>query len=96
MIELEVLPACRSYGLGVIPWGPLAGGLLAGTADPAGGGRRQGEWLQQEAAKYGTQLTTYAAFCAELGAAPSDVGLAWLLHQPGVTGPIIGPRTVAH
>ena len=95
MIELEVLPACRAYGLGVIPWGPLAGGLLAGTADQASGGRRQGAWMQQEAEKYKAQLDAYAAFCQELGAGQADVGLAWLLHQPGVTGPIIGPRTVA-
>jgi aryl-alcohol dehydrogenase-like predicted oxidoreductase len=95
MIELEVLPACRAYGVGVIPWGPLAGGLLAGTADQADGGRRQGEWMQGERQKYGSQLTTYAAFCQEVGAEQADVALAWLLHQPGVTGPIIGPRTVA-
>ncbi len=94
MIELEVLPACRAYGLGVIPWSPLAGGLLAGTADQAAGGRRQGEWMQKETEKYKTQLDAYAAFCQELGEGQADVGLAWLLHQPGVTGPIIGPRTV--
>ena len=95
MIELEVLPACRAYGLGVIPWSPLAGGLLAGTADQAAGGRRQGAWMQEATAQYAAQLAAYAAFCQELGAGQADVGLAWLLHQPGVTGPIIGPRTVA-
>jgi aryl-alcohol dehydrogenase-like predicted oxidoreductase len=94
-IELEVIPACREYGLGLIPWSPLAGGLLAGSSDQAGTGRRAGEWMPKEIAQYGAQLEEYTALCRELGEEPADVALAWLLHNPVVTGPIIGPRTVA-
>ncbi len=93
-IELEVIPACREYGLGIIPWGPLAGGLLAGPAGTTSEGRRAGEGMQKEVEKYGPQLDTYQAFCRELGEQQADVALAWLLHNPVVTGPIIGPRTV--
>src|SRR5215204_4554461 len=93
-IELEVIPACREYGLGLIPWSPLAGGLLAGSAD-AGEGRRSGEWMQKEIEKYRPQLQAYRAFCEELGEQPADVALAWMLHNPVVTAPIVGPRTVS-
>jgi aryl-alcohol dehydrogenase-like predicted oxidoreductase len=95
MIELEVIPACREYGLGLIPWSPLAGGLLAGSVGEASEGRRSGEWMQKEVEKYGRQLEAYQAFCQELGEQPADVALAWVLHNPVVTGPIVGPRTVS-
>jgi aryl-alcohol dehydrogenase-like predicted oxidoreductase len=95
MIELEVIPACREYGLGLIPWSPLAGGLLAGSMGQAGEGRRSGEWMQKEIEKLGPQLEAYLAFCRELGEQPADVALAWLLHNPVVTSPIVGPRTVS-
>lgn len=94
MIELEVLPACESYGLGVIPWSPLAGGMLGGALKKAQEGRRASEHQQKMIDKHRDQLERYEAFCAEIGDQPADVALAWLLHNPVVTAPIIGPRTL--
>ena len=94
-IELEVLPAARHYGLGVIPWSPLAGGLLGGVlAKDRAGERRYDERTRQRVESMKDQLQRWEDFCAERGQEPGDVALAWLLHQPGVTGPIIGPRTM--
>jgi len=92
-IELEVIPACRAHGIGVIPWSPLAGGLLAagGTATE---GRRASDRQKKNVERYRTQLEAYEAICREIGAAPADVALAWLLQNPAVTAPIVGPRTM--
>ncbi len=94
-VELEVLPACQAYGLGVLPWSPLHGGLLSGilarpSAGPRSGGGRAAELLADRR----SQLEAYEGFCAELGHEPAQVALAWLLHQPAVTAPIAGPRTL--
>jgi aryl-alcohol dehydrogenase-like predicted oxidoreductase len=94
MIELEVIPACRAYGVGIIPWSPLAGGLLGGALQKAATGRRADEHAQQNVEKYRKQLEAYEALCRELGEQPADLALAWLLHNPVVTAPIIGPRTL--
>lgn len=94
-VELEVLPACEAYGVGVLPWSPLAGGLLAGVLDGSSSGRRASEAMQQRVAAMRPQIEVWETLCNELGEQPSAVGLAWLLHQPVVTAPIIGPRTVA-
>lgn len=94
MIELEVIPACRHYGLGLIPWSPLAGGLLGGALEKYESGRRTNEnFTKQVEAKRG-QLEKYEALCREIGHPPGEVALAWLLHNPVVTAPIIGPRTM--
>jgi aryl-alcohol dehydrogenase-like predicted oxidoreductase len=93
-VELEVLPAAKHYGVGIIPWSPLAGGLLAGVLEKTEGGRRNDERTQKRVEKLRPQLEQYEAFCREIGAAPADVGVAWLLHQKAVTAPIIGPRTM--
>jgi aryl-alcohol dehydrogenase-like predicted oxidoreductase len=93
-IELEVIPACESYGLGVIPWSPLAGGLLGGALQKAKAGRRASEDQQKRIEKLRPQLERYEAFCAEIGEKPADVALAWMLKNPVITGPIIGPRTL--
>jgi aryl-alcohol dehydrogenase-like predicted oxidoreductase len=93
-IELEVLPACRDYGVGVIPWSPLLGGLLGGALGKASEGRAVGEQQRRRLEQHRPQVEEYEAFCDELGERPADVALAWLLRQPGVTGPIIGPRTM--
>ncbi len=93
-VELEVLPAAEHYGVGIIPWSPLAGGLLAGVLEKTEGGRRNDERTQKRVEKLRPQLEAYEAFCREIGAAPADVGVAWLLHQKAVTAPIIGPRTM--
>jgi aryl-alcohol dehydrogenase-like predicted oxidoreductase len=92
-IELEVIPALRHYGVGLIPWSPLAGGLLGGVLEGAGEGRRDDARMRQQIERRRPQLEAYEAFCDELGEQPADVALAWLLHQPAVTATIIGPRT---
>ncbi len=93
-IELEVIPACREYGLGLIPWSPLAGGLLGGVLQKQAAGRRSSDAIAERVEKHRTQLEAYESLCKELGEAPADVALAWLLHNPVVTAPIIGPRTL--
>lgn len=91
--ELEVLPACRAYGLGLIPWSPLAGGLLAGTGTD-GNGRRQSEGMQKELQSRADQLSRFHTLCSSLNETPGAVALSWLLHQPGVTATIVGPGSL--
>lgn len=95
MVELEVIPACQHYGLGVIPWSPLAGGLLGGALQKIEAGRRASPQLQKEIEAHRSQLVAYEALCADLGEEPANVALAWLLRNPAITGPIVGPRTLA-
>jgi aryl-alcohol dehydrogenase-like predicted oxidoreductase len=93
-IELEVLPAAISYGVGVIPWSPLQGGLLGGVLKKEREGRRRLSGRAQETlGRNREQIEAYENLCDEIGEEPGSVALAWLLHQDGVTGPIIGPRT---
>jgi aryl-alcohol dehydrogenase-like predicted oxidoreductase len=94
MIELEVVPACRHFGLGIIPWSPLAGGLLGGALQKAATGRRASDRNQERVAQLRPQLEAWEKLCADLGEPPANVALAWLLHNPVVTAPIIGPRTL--
>jgi len=94
MVELEVIPACRHYGLGLIPWSPLGGGLLGGALQKRAEGRRGNEKFAQTVEKKRPQLEKYESLCRELGESPANVALAWLLHNPVVTAPIIGPRTM--
>ncbi|MFN8482517.1 MAG: aldo/keto reductase [Anaerolineae bacterium] len=94
-VELEVLPACLHYGLGVIPWSPLAGGLLGGILEKqATTGRRANPDMEKRVEKMRPQLEAYEGLCKEIGQSPADVALAWLLANPAVTAPIIGPRTM--
>lgn len=94
MIELEVIPACRQLGLGLLPWSPLSGGLLGGILKKADEGRRASENQQKALEKYRPQIEAYENLCQQVGEFPSDIALAWLLHNPVVTAPIIGPRTL--
>ena len=94
-LELEVIPACEAYGLGVIPWSPLKGGVLGGNHRDKSH-RRGGDMQQRAIEKHGERLDRFVAFCKELGKAPADVALAWVLANPVVTAPIVGPRTMAH
>lgn len=94
MVELEVIPACRHYGLGLIPWSPLGGGLLGGALKKAESGRRGDEEFNQRVVENRAKLERYEALCDDLGESPAAVALAWLLHNPLVTAPIIGPRTL--
>lgn len=91
-IELEVIPACEAYGLGIIPWSPLAGGILGGSKEK--GKRRQTNRSAELSQKNAVQLEKYETFCDEIGEKPADMALAWLLHNKVVTAPIIGPRTM--
>ncbi len=91
-VELEVLPACEAYGLGVIPWSPLAGGVLGGALEKAAQGRRSKEGTQKWIENERPRLEKWEALCRELGEKPADVALAWLLSNRAVTAPIIGPR----
>ena len=93
MIELEVVPACREFGLGIIPWSPLAGGLLGGALEKESQGRRASEHIKKKIEENLEQLRTYEAFCSEMGEDPANIALAWLVTNPAVTAPIIGPRT---
>lgn len=94
-VELEVLPAAQEYGLGVIPWSPLQGGLLGGVlAKEKEGIRRREGRAKDSLKKHRKQIKAYEELCESLGEHPANVGLAWLLHQPAVTAPIIGPRTM--
>jgi aryl-alcohol dehydrogenase-like predicted oxidoreductase len=113
-VELEVLPACQGYGIGVIAWSPLHGGLLSGmlrrqaaggaggpggaaaggAGGPGAGGRSSGGRAAEAFQEMRPQIEAYEAFCDELDEDPAVVALAWLLHQPAVTAPIVGPRTL--
>ena len=93
-IELEVLPACRAYGLGVMPWSPLASGALAGVLGDRGKGRRSRDLVSEKLAKHGPQIEAWERFCHDRGEEPADVAVAWTLANPVVTAPIIGPRTI--
>lgn len=93
-IELEVIPALRHFGIGLIPWSPIGMGLLGGVLRKTAEGRRASPLLQAQINTLRPQLEVYEALCSELGEAPAVVALAWLLHNPVVTAAISGPRTV--
>jgi len=96
-VEAEVLPAAEAYGLGVIPWSPLQGGLLGGVVrKERDGSRRYAGRAAETIESRRPQLEAYEDLCDELGEAPGTVGLAWLLTRPAVTAPIVGPRTPEH
>ncbi len=94
MIELEVVPTCREFGLGIIPYSPLAGGLLGGVLRKESQGRRSSDSIKKKIQEHADQLRTYEAFCDEIGEEPANVALAWLMTNPQVSAPIIGPRTL--
>ncbi|MFK4761624.1 aldo/keto reductase [Microbacterium sp. ZW T5_45] len=89
-IELEVVPASEQYGVGILPWSPLASGQLGGVLSKTDRSRSSLDALGDRR----PAIERYEAFCAELGIRPGVVAIAWLLHQPSVTAPIIGPRTI--
>jgi aryl-alcohol dehydrogenase-like predicted oxidoreductase len=93
-IELEVIPACREFGIGLIPWSPLGGGILCGILDKPKTGRRSRPQLLASVEKLKSQIEKYESFCTEIGQKPSVVALSWVLNNPAVTAPIVGPRTI--
>jgi NDP-hexose 2,3-enoyl reductase len=95
-VELEVIPACESYGLGLLPWSPLAGGALAGSerrGPESSSSRRDGRFGREALERHGQRIEAFLKLCQNLGEEPASVALAWLLANPAVTAPIIGPRT---
>jgi NDP-hexose C3-ketoreductase / dTDP-4-oxo-2-deoxy-alpha-D-pentos-2-ene 2,3-reductase len=97
-VELEVIPAAQHYGLGIIPWSPLHGGALSGmiARQASGDAARAGEGRAKETLEQkGEAVEAYEKLAGELGVDPANFALAWLLSRPGVTAPIIGPRTLA-
>ena len=94
--ELEVLPAAQEMGMGVIPWSPLGGAFLSGNVlRPVAESKRAASFAQNLTQAQIAQLEAYAALCTEIGESEPNVALAWLLANPAITAPIIGPRTLA-
>ncbi|HLH79872.1 MAG TPA: aldo/keto reductase [Chthonomonas sp.] len=93
-IEMEVMPACAAYGVGIIPWSPLGGGLLGGVLQKLSEGRRASEGMQQQVEAHREKLEAWENLCRELGEKPANVAIAWMLQNPVITAPIIGPRTI--
>ncbi len=92
-IELEVIPALRHFGIGLVPWSPIGMGLLGGVLGKITEGRRATPGLRARIEQLRPQLKAYEALCGEIGETPAGVALAWLLHNPAVTSVISGPRT---
>jgi len=93
-IEREMVPACDYYGVGIIPWSPLEGGLLGGVLKKSDKGRRAKDEIVNKLKNNHQQIEKWENYCDEIGEDPANTALAWLLNQPGVTAPIIGPRTI--
>jgi aryl-alcohol dehydrogenase-like predicted oxidoreductase len=96
MIELEVIPACRKFGIGIVPWSPLAEGILAGILATNDGVRKKTDAVQKALAQHRHKVEDYEVFCASVGKKPEAVAIAWLLHNPVISSVIIGPRTIGH
>ena len=100
--EREMLPLCRAEHIGVIPWSPMARGFLAGTRKPGGGGQTTRSHSDEFAAEMyfkdaDFQVVARAQELAKRrGVSSSQVALAWLMHQPGLTAPIIGASKMPH
>lgn len=94
-VELEVIPSCRYHGLGLLPWSPIGGGILGGALQKATEGRRASDKAMKAIEKFRPQLEQYESLCREIAVSPAVVALAWLLQNPIVTAPIIGPRAVS-
>jgi aryl-alcohol dehydrogenase-like predicted oxidoreductase len=98
-IERELLPMCRTYGIATIPWAPIGGGLLSGKyrlgqARPSGTRYEKGAIANRDNDAALASVEKYVAFCEARGVNPAHFAVAWLLGQPGVTSPIVGPRTM--
>ncbi|MBP1655249.1 MAG: aldo/keto reductase [Bacteroidetes bacterium] len=94
-VELEVLPACREFGMAVLAWSPLAGGILGGTAGNGDSLRRREKDSVALLQRHGERIKAYESLCREIGHDAAIVALAWLLSRGDTVIPILGPRTVA-
>ncbi|MEW9572619.1 aldo/keto reductase [Rhodanobacter sp. Si-c] len=99
--EREMLPLCRAEGIGVVPWSPLARGLLAGNRSRDGVRTKRADSDAFAASLYGSDddfavADAVSKLAAARGIAPAQVALAWLLRQPGVTAPIVGATRMTH
>jgi aryl-alcohol dehydrogenase-like predicted oxidoreductase len=92
-VELEVIPALRHLGVGLIPYSPLHAGLLTGVLEAETQGRLSADQLPRVDA-HRAQLQSYEGLCREIGAKPADVALAWLLSNPAVSSTIVGAMTI--
>ena len=95
-VELEVLPMCAAEGVAMLPWSPLAGGLLGGVLEKTANGRRASDFIRGRIEQHRAPLEAYEGLCADLEIPPGEVALAWVLRHPAVTAPIVGPRTMEH
>jgi len=95
IVELEVIPACSGYGMGLVPYSPVDGGMLAGAVEKERSWRRGGTWVTDRLERDRAKIAAYEDLCRRIGHPPAQVAVAWLLHQPAVTSPIVGPRTLA-
>jgi aryl-alcohol dehydrogenase-like predicted oxidoreductase len=93
-VELELIPALRSLGIGLIPYRPLHAGLLAGVLDATTEGRVSNGSVLDRVEAHRDQLDSYEGLCRELGAEPAAVAVAWLLHNPVVSTTIVGATTI--
>ncbi|HLJ57510.1 MAG TPA: aldo/keto reductase [Chthonomonadaceae bacterium] len=98
-VERELLPFCRTYGVAVIPWAPIAGGLLSGKyrlgkPRPSGARYEKGAFANRDNDRALGLIEPYLEFCAARDVAPAEMALAWCLSREGVTSPIVGPRTM--
>jgi 1-deoxyxylulose-5-phosphate synthase len=102
-VENELVPLCQKHGLGILPWSPLAGGILAGRYPPGQAlpegsrGQRSGEMFRERISDRGREVAARVAEMArERGMTGAQLALLWVKDQPGVTAPIVGPRTMEH
>jgi aryl-alcohol dehydrogenase-like predicted oxidoreductase len=91
-IEMEVIPAAQHYGIGILPWSPLGGGLLAGAASGTSPRARD---ARDAAPELAARLDAWEQLCADIGHPPATVALSWVRDRPGVVAPIAGVRTEA-
>ncbi len=101
-IENTVIPMCQRYGMAVIPWAPLAGGVLAGRYPPQetpepGSRLAENKVYQQRISSRARQFAVeFVKVAEDAGMTPAQLALLWVAEQPGITAPIVGPRTMAH
>jgi len=100
--EREMIPLCRAEGIGLIPWSPLARGFLTGSRARDGGGETLRARTDDFAARMYYKETDFQIvdrvidLAQTRGVQPAQIALAWVLHQPGVTAPIVGASKLAH